>query len=112
MADRNSVVELKATAALLLDVPKEFGEALEAGIDEVLSAIPSVRTAVVEELGDVTPSDDQLRVEAYVRVTFHFAPDSTVDPVEAARHCLGDAATVGSVRAFDVRDGPYRIEAW
>ena len=45
-------------------------------------------------------------------MTFHFAPDSTVDPVEAARHCLGDAATVGSVRAFDVRDGPYRIEAW
>lgn len=111
MTDRRIVTEVKATAAVRVTLPVESEGSVETALTSALTDDTGIRAAVVEELGDVTPTDDELGIDAYVRVTVHLDTAAT-DPAERARALLEDATAVERVRAFTVRDGPYRIEAW
>lgn len=112
MSDRRTVIEIIATAALEVDIPIDYGDALPGGVETVLGNLDSVRYVVIEELGEVTSRDEQLRVEVYARVTLHFDPNVVDIADHAAGDRLGAADPIASVVAFDIESGPYRIEAW
>lgn len=112
MRDRRTVVEVIATAALAVDIPIDDGDDLRAGVVTVLDHRPEIRHVVIEELGDVTANDDQLRVDVFARLTIHFALDTVADAPRMAREQLAAAEPIAAVRTFDIESGPYRIEAW
>lgn len=112
MTDRRTVVEVIATAALEVDVPIDDAENLPEGVEAVLSDVDNVRHVGIEELGDVTSGNGQLRVDAYARVTLHFDPGAVDEDRQAWQNRLVDADGIATVTAFEVESGPYRIEAW
>lgn len=112
MSDRRTVIETIATAALEVDIPIDYGDALPGAVETVLGNLDSVRHVVIEELGDVTSRDEQLRVEVYARLTLHFDPAIVGNADHAARDRLVAADAIASMMSFDIESGPYRIEAW
>lgn len=112
MTDRRIVVEVIATAALEVDIPIDAGDELEKGVETALDGIAGIRHVAIEELGDVSSRNGQLRVEVYARLTFHFDPDAVDDPDSVARERLDTSDVIASVQAFTTESGPYRIEAW
>lgn len=112
MSDRPTVIEVIVTAALDVEIPIDYGDDLRAGVETVLGDHDAIRHVAIEELGDVTSGNGQLRVEVYARLTVHLEPDTMADATRITRGQLAAAESIAAVRTFDIESGPYRIEAW
>ena len=110
MSDRDTVTEVILEATLRVDVPIDRGDELAAGAQDVLESLGVVRYADVRELGDVDAGEDGLSVTTDCRLTLHVA--DRIDDPAAFRADLLELDRVLGVDAFEIVDGPYRIERW
>lgn len=110
MTDADAVTEVIADATVTVEVPIERGDELAAGATDALEAVPVVRYAGVETVGEVDAGEDGLAVAVGCRLTFHV--DERLATVGEVRDRLAAAPDVHAVEDFDAIDGPYRVAAW